>query len=136
MSKYNADKCNCDGYHFDSHIEMKYYEHLKDIKAKELIMNFELQPRFTLQGKFTKDGKNYRMIEYVADFIIYHIDGTEEVIDVKGFAVETAKIKKKLFNYKYQNMKLTWICRYGGKWVDYDENIKARAKRKKAKNDK
>ena len=133
MAKYKNEKITKDGYRFDSRIEMKYYEYLKEIKAKELIMNFELQPRFVLQDKFTKDGKNYRIIEYVADFTIYHIDGNIEIIDIKGFSTPMALMKKKLFNYKYPKEKLTWLCWYDKKWVGYDDNIKAGAKRKREK---
>jgi len=135
LSKYNANKCNCDGYSFDSKLEMKYYEHLKELKAKELIINFELQPRYELIPKFESKGKKYRRIEYVGDFLIYRIDGSCSVIDIKGMATETAKLKRKLFEYKHRDdgLELNWIVWSGGQWLDYDEVIKARAKRKKAK---
>ena len=72
-------------------------------------------------------------MEYVADFLIYHIDGSLEVIDIKGFAVPVAILKKKLFNYKYIDLKLTWLVRnlkYGG-WVEYDELKRLRRINKK-----
>ncbi|GAA0115262.1 DUF1064 domain-containing protein [Clostridium senegalense] len=137
MSKYNAQKIVVDGITFDSKAESQFYEHLKDLKAKEKILNFELQPRYLLTPSFKKLGKNYRKAEYVADFLIYHLDGSLEVIDIKGLATETAKLKAKLFNYKYPNLKLTWLVRnlkYSKTgWIEYDELAKLRRKNKKGK---
>lgn len=133
MSKYGAKKITIDGITFDSKVEGMYYQKcLKDI-SKGLIDNFELQPRYELQPAFTKENKKYRKMEYVADFLIYHTDGSLEVIDIKGFAVPVAALKKKLFNYKYIDLKLTWLVRnlkYGG-WVEYDELKRLRKLNKK-----
>lgn len=135
MSKYNAQKIVTDGILFDSKTESQFYEYLKELKAKEKILNFELQPRYLLTPAFEKNGKKYRKAEYVADFLIYHLDGSLEVIDIKGLATETAKLKAKLFNYKYPNLKLTWLVRnlkYGKDgWIEYDELIKVRKKNKR-----
>ena len=52
---------------------------------------------------------------------------------MKGMATTTAKLKAKLFRYKYPEVKLTWICKapkYTGlEWIEYDELIKVRRKR-------
>lgn len=133
MSKYGAQKTNVQDIVFDSKVESQYYEKCLDDKAKGTILNFELQPRYELQPAFTKDNKKYRKMEYVADFLIYHIDGSLEVIDIKGFAVPVAILKKKLFNYKYIDLKLTWLVRnlkYGG-WVEFDELKRLRKINKK-----
>ena len=84
MSKYNSKKTTIDGIAFDSKDEAKYYEVLKIKKSKGEIYNFELQPKFILIEGFKKGGKTYRQITYTPDFLIYHIDGTEELVDVKG----------------------------------------------------
>ena len=135
LSKYNANKTEVDGYVFDSKAESQYYEYLLKLKAKGKIVNFEMQPQYILQPKYTKFGVNIRAITYIADFLIYHLDGSTEVIDIKGFAVPTATIKKKMFNYTYPNLKLTWLSRslkYSDTgWIEYDELKKIRAKRKK-----
>lgn len=135
MSKYKAEKITIDGYTFDSKVEAKYYEKLKDDKAKGLIINFELQPRYELQPPFKAKGKSYRRIEYVGDFLVYRVDGTHCVIDIKGLATETAKLKKKMFEYlnKDKELELHWVVWNKGKWQDYDEVIKDRAKRKRSK---
>ena len=53
-------------------------------------------------------------------------------------ATTTAKLKAKLFRYKYPEVKLTWICKapkYTGlEWIEYDELIKVRRKRKRENN--
>ena len=57
-------------------------------------MSFELQPRFK------KEGKTYRPITYIADFVVYYEDKTY-VIDTKGAETTEFKLKKKLFEYKF-----------------------------------
>jgi len=137
LSKYNANKIVIDGYTFDSKAEGLFYQYLLTLKAKDKIKNFELQPRYILQPKYTKNGVNIRPITYIADFLIYHLDGTKEVIDVKGFEVPVSVIKKKMFNYIYPSYKLTWVARslkYSSTgWIDCDELKRCR---RKAKNDK
>jgi len=132
MSKYGAEKINIDGINFDSKIEGKYYEKCKEDKAKGLILNFELQPKYIIQPKYTNaEGKNIRAIILKADFLIYEINGTETVIDIKGMATAEALMKRKMFGYTHPKEKLLWIVRYGGQWIGYDENKKGVAKRKK-----
>lgn len=139
-SKYKAEKINIDGITFDSKDEAKYYEYLKKRKAKGEILNFELQPKYELIAKFKKLGKSYRAATYSPDFIIYHIDGTEELIDVKGFSTQQGELRKKLFDSKFPELKLTWVARnlkYGDVdgWISYEELQKKRRENKKnAKN--
>lgn len=129
-SKYGAKKITVDGIKFDSKDEAKYYLYLKERKSREEILNFELQPKYEIQAKFKKNGKTFLPVYYIADFLIYHADGTEEVIDIKGMVTETALLKRKLFEYNYPSLKLSWIVRslkYSENgWVDYDELKKLR----------
>ncbi len=134
MTKYNNKKIVADGITFDSKEEYRYYELLKEKKAQGLIVNFELQPKYLLQPLFKYNGKTIRAIHYIADFLIYHLDGTEEVIDIKGMAVPVALMKRKMMQYKYPELKLTWLSRslkYGDTdgWIEYDE-LKKRRKAK------
>jgi hypothetical protein len=72
-------------------------------------------------------------IEYDIDFYVEYWNGDIDVIDTKGFAEPLAKIKRKMFLYKYPEVNLRWIChvkKYGG-WVDYDELQKLRRASKK-----
>lgn len=133
MSKYNAKKIEYKGIVFDSKVECEYYQYLESRLHIDGYDHIELQPRYELIPKFGKQRKS----EYIADFALWDGDQLLEVIDVKGMATDTAKLKAKIFRYKYQDVKLTWICKapkYTGKqWITYEELTKVRRERKKAK---
>lgn len=69
MNKYRNKKVIVDGEEFDSKKEGNRYKELRLLERAGEISNLELQPRFLLQDKFKKNGKTYRKIEYVADFM-------------------------------------------------------------------
>lgn len=135
MSKYNAKKVEYKGIVFDSKVECEYYQYLEKKMNGVTYNRIEIQPRYELIPKFG----DQRKTEYIADFALYLDSDLIEVIDVKGMATTTAKLKAKLFRYKYPEVKLTWICKapkYTGlEWIEYDELIKVRRKRKREKND-
>ncbi|EPY6430842.1 DUF1064 domain-containing protein [Clostridium sporogenes] len=136
-SKYGAKKIVIDGITFDSKDEGRYYLYLKELKAKDKILNFERQPKYELQPSFKKYGKTHRAITYAPDFLIYHLDGSEELIDVKGTETQQGNMRRKMFDYKYPDSKLTWISRslqYSSTgWIEYDELKKIRRENKKCK---
>ena len=102
-SKYKNKKVEYDGYTFDSQKEKNYYIKLKTMQDLGLIKNLELQKEYILQDKFKLNGVTRRKITYKADFsYISTEDDKLHVIDVKGFKTEVYKIKKKMFEYKYQ----------------------------------
>ena len=133
MSKYNAKKVEYDGYTFDSKVECDYYKYLQRMMPVSEYNFIELQPKYELLPKFGKQRKTM----YVADFALWKDGELLEVIDVKGMPTEAAKLKAKFFRFKYQDVKLTWICKApkytGEEWITYEELIKARRERKKAK---
>ena len=136
MSKYNNKKTVIDGITFDSRDESLYYEALKDMKAKGLIKDFELQPKYLLQEGFEKDEKKYRPIKYTADFRVLTNNDYSYIVDVKGMLTTEFKIKMKLFNYKYPDIELRLISRsikYGDEYgfIDYYELQKIRKQNKK-----
>ena len=99
-SKYSSAKTDVDGIRFDSKKEAEFYAELKLREKAGEISDLRLQPRYLLQEAFKHDGKQYREIEYVADFE-YIENGETVVIDVKGFKTAVYMLKKKLFLYKY-----------------------------------
>jgi hypothetical protein len=131
-SKYKSKKVEVDGHVFDSKIEANYYEHLKWLLEHKEIKSFSLQPRYILLDKFKKNGKTYRKMEYIADFEVHHLDGSIEVVDVKGVETEAFKIKRKLFEHKYpyKLSLVTYVKKYGG-WIELDELKKRRKETKK-----
>lgn len=100
-NKYGARKTVVDGITFDSKAEAKYYEQLKWLKKAKQIKDFSLQPRFELQETFKKHDKTFRKIEYIADFEVTNLDGSKEVIDIKGMETKEFAIKRKLYERKF-----------------------------------
>lgn len=101
-SKYYSKKVIIDGIKFDSKREGEYYQKLKILLKQGLIKDLELQKEYLLQDKFVINGKTRRKITYRADFsYVSTEDDKLHVVDVKGFRTELYKLKKKLFEYKY-----------------------------------
>ena len=69
MNKYRNKKVIVDGEEFDSKKEGNRYKELRLLERAGEISNLELQPKFLLQDSFKKNGKAYRKIEYIADFL-------------------------------------------------------------------
>lgn len=137
-SKYGSKKVTVDGYTFDSKDEAAYYRYLLKLKAQGKIFNFELQPKFVLIPSFKYKGKTIRAATYTLDFLIYHLDGREEYIDVKslGSATQQGGFKFKLLKYQHPDKDFKWICRslkYGDEdgWIEYEELKKIRRENKK-----
>jgi hypothetical protein len=133
-TKYKSKKVEVDGHVFDSQIEAKYYKQLKWLQDNNQILFFRIQPRYLLQEAFQKNGKTFRKIEYIADFEVHHLDGSIEVIDVKGMETEAFRLKRKLFEKKYPHRLslVTYVKKYGG-WITLDELKKRRKQAKKQK---
>jgi hypothetical protein len=131
-TKYKSKKVEIDGHVFDSKIEARYYEQLKWLQEHNQILFFRLQPRYLLQEAFQKNGKTFRKIEYIADFEVHHLDGSIEVVDVKGYETEAFRLKRKLFEKKYPHRLslVTYVKKYGG-WITLDELKKRRKQAKK-----
>ena len=99
-SKYSSAKTDIDGIKFDSKKEAEFYAELKLREKAGEISHLRLQPRYLLQEAFKHEDKQYREMEYVADFE-YIENGEKVVVDVKGFKTAVYMLKKKLFLYKY-----------------------------------
>jgi len=116
---------------------MEYYRDVVCVGLKDgTITDCKLQVKYELQPKYTYNGKTILPINYVADFVITYSNNSVIIWDVKGLADSTAKLKRKMFYYKYPDLDYRWVVysAIDGGWKDYDEVQKARAKRKKLKN--
>ena len=90
-AKYRSYKTSVDGHTFDSQKEAEYYCELKNrLKAND-IRGFCIQPTFILAAG----------LKYKADFIIFNNDGSQEIIDVKGYKTKEYNAKKKVFEDKF-----------------------------------
>ena len=96
-NKYNNIKTVIDGIKFDSRKEGLYYIALKERLKNGEILKFELQPAFELLPKIAKVN---RAIMYYGDFLIYHKDGTQEVVDVKGVKTTVFQLKYNMLLHK------------------------------------
>lgn len=99
-SKYHAKKATVDGITFDSRKEADRYLTLKSMEEEGLIGNLRRQVRCELIPAFDVDGRHYRPVFYVADFV-YVEDGKEVVEDVKGMRTDVYRLKSKLFARRY-----------------------------------
>lgn len=105
MSKYRNKKTQIGMYVFDSIAESKRYKELALLEKAGQIKGLKLQPKFLLQEGFKKNGKTYRKIEYIADFM-YIENGKVIIEDVKGMETDVFKLKRKMFEYKYPEFEL------------------------------
>lgn len=102
-NKYHNKKVIYKGIKFDSKKERNRYIVLKQLEEKGLIKNLELQTKFELLPKFDINGRHVRAITYTCDFYYYDtVKNSFIVEDVKGMKTDVYKIKKKMFEYKYQ----------------------------------
>jgi hypothetical protein len=99
-SKFHAKKTTVDGITFDSRREAYRYLVLKGMEEDGAIENLRRQVRYELVPAFDVDGRHYRPIYYVADFV-YTEDGREIVEDVKGMRTDVYRLKSKLFARRY-----------------------------------
>lgn len=107
MNKYKAKKTQVNGITFDSKAEAKRYQQLLLLQKAGRICDIELQVPFELQPKFKKNGKTYRPIIYIADFVYYDLEFQKKIIeDCKGFRTKDYMLKKKMFEYKYPEYEL------------------------------
>lgn len=116
-SKYGNKKTMVDGITFDSQAESIYYNQLKYLKRANHIKDFRLQPRYLLQEGFKKNGKTYRPIYYKADFEVTNLDGSTEIIDIKGAITKEFAIKQKLFELRYMET-ITLLKYENGQFVE------------------
>ncbi len=133
MSKYRAKKTVVDNITFDSIAESKYYEQLKWLLQAKQIKSFNLQPKFLLQEGFKKNGVTVRKIEYIADFEVHKLDGSIEIVDVKGVETDVFSLKKRLYLKKYEHpLKIVTLDKTLG-WIELDQlkKLKRKPRRKK-----
>ncbi len=106
-NKYHNKKVEFDGIKFDSKKEMNRYKELKILERAGMIKDLELQPAFILIPSFKKNGKTYRKSSYIADFKYFDVEQEKIVVeDTKGYLTEVYKLKKKLFEYKYEDLEI------------------------------
>lgn len=105
--KYKNKKTTYNGIKFDSKKEMEHYIYLLAQQEAGIISDLELQKKFVILDSYEIEGKKVRPITYVCDF--YYIkEGRPVVVDVKGYKTEVYRLKKKIFESRY-NIKILEI---------------------------
>ena len=99
-SKYGAIRVEYDGHKFDSKLEAARYKQLKLMEKAGQLTNLELQPKFPCEV----NGK--KICTYISDFRYTLKNGKEVVEDVKGVETAVFKLKKKLVEALYPDVKI------------------------------
>lgn len=140
QTKKGKEKRTYNGVTYDSLAELQFLqEYIEKKMVSGEIIKWERQVKFTLQEGFVYKGKKILPITYIADYIIYWNNNTRTIVDVKGNPDQVAKLKKKLFQYKYPNEDYVWMCRSikycedGSNWLLYEDLEHKRKEDKKRK---
>ena len=108
MSKYHNKKTMYNGIVYDSKREAARWRELVLMERAGEIDDLQRQVKFVLQEGFNlPNGERVRPITYIADFL-YVDRRTNKLIaeDAKGIATQVYKIKKKLFQRKFEYIEL------------------------------
>ena len=101
--KYGAKRTLYNGIWYDSKKEAAQAADLDlRVRAKD-IHGYERQVRFNMEV----NGK--KICAYVADFLVHHHNGEQEIVEVKGFETPEWKLKKKLIEALYPQYRLTVV---------------------------
>jgi hypothetical protein len=92
---YSTKKVKYNNLTFDSGLELYFY---KLLEKENLLAHLKMQEPFELQPSFKWQDKTIRKMDYVSDF---YLTDKKIVIETKGLLEEKAKIKHKLFKFKF-----------------------------------
>ena len=125
------------GIQYDSELEMRYFKDVVEVGLENgTIIDCQRQVKYELQPKCKYKNENILAIKYIADYVLTYNDGSVIVWDVKGGQVDpVAKLKKKMFHFKYPNIDYRWVSysAIDNGWQEYSFIEKTRKARKKAK---
>lgn len=92
------------GYHFRSGAEVKYADALEARLVKGEIQGWAYEPQV-----FNLDVNGHRIARYTPDFLINHLDGSDEIVEVKGYWRADARLRVKLFQALYPRYLFTVV---------------------------
>jgi len=103
MNKYRNKKTKYKGITFHSEKEAMFCAQLDMLKRAsdphERVVDYQMQVPFQIIHCDKK------ICKYLADFVVKYADGSEKVIDVKGFKTAIYSLKKKLVEAQF-NIKI------------------------------
>lgn len=97
-NKYGNEIVKRYGLTFRSKKELKRYEQLLILKERGEIQDFKFQVKYLIADKVDK---LFGAQHYVADYVVYHLDGSFDVEDTKGFHTALYRLKKHLLYLKH-----------------------------------
>ncbi len=98
-----------DGSYYASMFEASYANELYARKRLKEIENYDTQVTMPLVVN------GYKVADYIADFVIYHLDGSNEIVETKGFSTPVFRLKWKLVEAVYnEDYKLTLLMQGKG----------------------
>lgn len=111
-----------DGSYYASMFEASYANELYARKRIKEIENYDTQVSMPLVVN------GYKIGTYIADFIIYHLDGSNEIVETKGFRTPVFNLKWKLVCALYEkDYKITLLMQNDKKptkgWKSYKPKI-------------
>lgn len=92
-----AKKTFFNGKVYDSKFESGQAQELELRKRSGDITDYATQVNFPLVVN------GYKLGVYIADFVIYHKDGSKEILEAKGFATPVFRLKWKLVEALYSD---------------------------------
>lgn len=101
-NKYGNKKVNVGGETFDSRLEARRFQILRLLERAGEIRDLRRQVPFELIPAYTKGRRKVRPAVYVADFVYTDKHGRTHVEDTKGYKTAEYKLKKKIFEWRYE----------------------------------
>lgn len=107
LSKYGSRSADFQGVTYHSTAEARYAQQLELQKKGKMIKDWKRQYKIPLKvfGQL--------ITTYYADFLVIHNDNTQEIIEVKGYFTDYARLKWKLFTaifeQEYPEIKITMV---------------------------
>lgn len=103
-SKFNNENVRLAGYTFDSKAEALHFLVLQDMVKQGEIRSFRYHVPYKLFGK-----NGTEVGSHETDFEVLNLDGSLEIQEVKGYTTDTWKLKKKLFEDNYPDLRYVVI---------------------------
>lgn len=98
-NKYHAQSTLYNGVSYHSKLEAAYAEELDIRKKTKDIKGWERQVKLDLRVN------GHHITNYYIDFVIEHNDGSRELVECKGFETEVWKLKWKILEATFDQMK-------------------------------
>lgn len=101
MNKYGAKMTMYRGCRYHSKKEAEYAMELDSLLLKKEILGWHGQVDLKLKVN------GVHVCKAVVDFLVIHLDGTKEYVEVKGYATAVWKLKRKLIAAVHPDIKYT-----------------------------